>query len=349
MSTLKLEKINKVFSNQVRAVYNFSLEVKENEFLVIVGPSGCGKSTLLRLIAGVEKIDSGNLYLDNRIINNVLPKYRNIAMVFQSYGLYPDMTVYENLSFGLNISNLTKEEINTKIVSISAMLGIENLLYRYPKELSGGQNQRVGLGRAILKNAEIYLMDEPLSNLDAIIRSQMRMEILNLHKMLNSTIIYVTHDQVEAMTMADRIVVMKDGEIQQIGTPYEVYNIPENKFVAGFMGSFMMNFLEIFDKELDVYKMFKIKFQKIIVGIRPEDVDLTQRSIDSLKFSMKIELVEFLGNEYILTGKIKERSFRINIKNDLKKYVVGDKVTFFIDKSKLHIFDYITEKRINLN
>ena len=243
MATVTLKNINKVYDGNVHAVVDFNLNVKDREFIVFVGPSGCGKTTTLRMIAGLEDITSGELRIDEDVMNDVPPKDRNIAMVFQSYALYPHMTVYNNMAFGLQLRRVPKEEINRKVVEAAEILGLTPYLNRKPKALSGGQRQRVALGRAIVRNAKVFLMDEPLSNLDAKLRVTMRGEISKLHHSLNATTIYVTHDQIEAMTMASRIVVMKDGYIQQVGAPKEIYDNPINTFVAGFIGTPSMNFV----------------------------------------------------------------------------------------------------------
>ena len=244
MATLKFKDINKIYDNKVQAVFDFNLDVNDHEFIVFVGPSGCGKSTTLRMVAGLEEITSGELYINNRLVNVIAPNDRDIAMVFQSYALYPHMTVYDNMAFGLKLRKIPKEEIERRVNEAAAILGLEPYLNRRPKALSGGQRQRVALGRAIVRNPKVFLMDEPLSNLDAKLRVQMRSEIIKIHERVGATTIYVTHDQTEAMTMATRIVVMKDGYIQQIGTPKEVYNNPANTFVGGFIGSPAMNFLK---------------------------------------------------------------------------------------------------------
>lgn len=245
MANLRLENINKIYDNKVQAVFDFNLEIKDKEFIVFVGPSGCGKSTTLRMIAGLEEISSGSLYIDNVLENDVPSKDRDIAMVFQSYALYPHMSVYDNMAFGMKIKKVPKDEIDKRIHEAARILEIEPYLKRKPKALSGGQRQRVALGRAIVRNAKVFLMDEPLSNLDAKLRVQMRSEIIKLHERIGATTIYVTHDQTEAMTMASRIVVMKDGYIQQIGAPKEIYEHPANMFVAGFLGSPAMNFIAL--------------------------------------------------------------------------------------------------------
>lgn len=244
LANLVLENISKVYDNNVSAVSNFNLQVNDQEFIVFVGPSGCGKSTTLRMIAGLEDITSGDFYIDGKRMNDMPPKDRDIAMVFQNYALYPHMTVYDNMAYGLKLRKFSKSEIEKRVQNAAEILGLEPYLGRKPKALSGGQRQRVALGRAIVRDAKLFLMDEPLSNLDSKLRVQMRAEIAKLHLRLKTTTIYVTHDQTEAMTMASRIVVMKDGHIQQIGTPKEVYDTPENVFVGGFIGSPSMNFFE---------------------------------------------------------------------------------------------------------
>ena len=243
MATLELNHINKVYPNGVQAVFDFNLKIADKEFIVFVGPSGCGKSTTLRMIAGLEEISSGELYIDGELMNDVAPKDRNIAMVFQSYALYPHMTVYDNMAFGLKLRRVPKEQIKEKVEEAASILGLSAYLDRKPKALSGGQRQRVALGRAIVRKPKVFLMDEPLSNLDAKLRVQMRSQIIKIHERVGATTIYVTHDQIEAMTMATRIVCMKDGRVQQIGSPKELYTAPVNKFVAGFMGSPAMNFV----------------------------------------------------------------------------------------------------------
>ena len=243
MATLKFVNINKIYDSKVQAVFDFNLDVKDKEFIVFVGPSGCGKSTTLRMVAGLEEITSGELYINDRLVNDIAPKDRDIAMVFQSYALYPHMTVFDNMAFGLKLRKIPKEEIEKRVNEAAAILGLEPYLNRRPKALSGGQRQRVALGRAIVRSPKVFLMDEPLSNLDAKLRVQMRSEIAKIHEKVGATTIYVTHDQTEAMTMATRIVIMKDGHIQQIGSPKEVYNFPANIFVGGFIGSPAMNFV----------------------------------------------------------------------------------------------------------
>ena len=264
MSSLKLVNINKIYDNNVQAVFDFNLDIEDKEFIVFVGPSGCGKSTTLRMIAGLEEITDGELYIDDKLVNNVHPKDRDIAMVFQSYALYPHMSVYENMAFGLKVRRIPKDEIDRRIESAAEILGLTPYLKRKPKALSGGQRQRVALGRAIVREPKVFLMDEPLSNLDAKLRVQMRSEIIKIHERVGATTIYVTHDQIEAMTMANRIVVMKDGWIQQIGSPAKLYNEPNNMFVAGFIGSPSMNFIkgQYNDGEVSFGKNFSFSLSK---------------------------------------------------------------------------------------
>ena len=268
MAELSLQHVDKIYDNNVQAVFDFNLDVKDKEFIVFVGPSGCGKSTTLRMIAGLEEISAGDFYIDGKRMNDVEPKDRDIAMVFQSYALYPHMSVYENMAFGLKLRKFSKEEIDKRVHEAARILEIEPYLDRKPKALSGGQRQRVALGRAIVRNAKVFLMDEPLSNLDAKLRVQMRSEIIQLHERIGATTIYVTHDQTEAMTMADRIVVMKGGYIQQIGTPKEIYNNPANLFVAGFLGAPATNFIKgvykngffyVDDMKIDIPLMYREK------------------------------------------------------------------------------------------
>ena len=303
MSTLKFVNLNKVYDNGVHAVYDFNLEIKDKEFVVFVGPSGCGKSTTLRMVAGLEDISSGELYIDDVKVNDVAPKKRGIAMVFQSYALYPHMTVYQNMAFALRLSRLSKQEINEKILSAAKILGLEDYLKRKPKELSGGQKQRVALGRAIVRNPKVFLMDEPLSNLDAKLRVQMRTEITKIHEQVGATTIYVTHDQTEAMTMADRIVIMKDGWIQQIGTPTEVYSNPNNVFVATFIGAPSMNILKGKYKDgvvtlgknikVTIPTKLKTKHRKYYINLKP----LLEEKLAKLKIEFD-EISELVKNDF---------------------------------------------------
>ena len=359
MATLKLDKLNKIYDNKVHAVYDFDLEVQDKEFIVLVGPSGCGKSTTLRMIAGLEEISSGELYINDRLVNYIDPKDRDIAMVFQNYALYPHMSVYENLAFGLKLKKIKKDEINRRIKETAEILEISDYLDRRPKQLSGGQRQRVALGRAIVRNAQVFLMDEPLSNLDAKLRVQMRSEIITIHEKIQATTIYVTHDQTEAMTMATRIVVMKDGYIQQIGTPKEIYNHPSNMFVAGFIGSPAMNFLHgeirggkfyYEDNCFTIPEMFKdvkkTDHQNIVLGIRPEDLQyegIVAETFPDATFSYTIDVAELLGNEFILHGTVGKQNLvaKIASRADVKNHQT---LKLTVDLSKIHFFDQASEE-----
>ena len=274
MATVKFVNVNKIYDNNVQAVFDFNLDVKDKEFVVLVGPSGCGKSTTLRMLAGLEDITSGEIIIDDVVVNEVHPKNRDIAMVFQNYALYPHMTVYDNMAFALKMKHLPKEEIDQRVNEAAEVLALQEYLKRKPKALSGGQRQRVALGRAIVRTPKVFLMDEPLSNLDAKLRVQMRSEIIKIHKRVNATTIYVTHDQTEAMTMADRIVIMKGGYIQQIGTPKEVYNSPNNIFVGGFIGSPAMNFLNC---SFEQGKVFVKGDDKIELSLDSEHINLLKK------------------------------------------------------------------------
>tara|TARA_B100000003_G_scaffold167440_1_gene153995 strand:+ start:99 stop:1154 length:1056 start_codon:yes stop_codon:yes gene_type:complete len=329
MSNIKFNNVNKSFGSN-KIIKNFNFEGKDDEFLVLVGPSGCGKSTLLRMIAGLEKIDEGEIKINENLINNLHPSKRETAMVFQSYALYPHMNVYENMSFGLQIEKKSKEEIKSKVSNAAKILKIEDLLSRKPKELSGGQRQRVAIGRAITRNPKIFLFDEPLSNLDAALRAEMRVEISKLHQKIKTNMIYVTHDQVEAMTLADRIVILNEGKIEQVGTPEEIYNNPDNIFVAQFIGTPKMNILEIKPEDVVSNKIIKIlgneiqfnkyniQKKKYYIGIRPEHFDIDDHS--EYEFSPKIDLVENLGNEKIvyMTKDKHQLSAKISSKSEIK-------------------------------
>ena len=329
MSNIKFNNVNKSFGSN-KIIKNFNFEGKDDEFLVLVGPSGCGKSTLLRMIAGLEKIDEGEIKINENLINNLHPSKRETAMVFQSYALYPHMNVYENMSFGLQIEKKSKDEIKSKVSNAAKILKIEDLLSRKPKELSGGQRQRVAIGRAITRNPKIFLFDEPLSNLDAALRAEMRVEISKLHQKIKTNMIYVTHDQVEAMTLADRIVILNEGKIEQVGTPEEIYNNPDNIFVAQFIGTPKMNILEIKPEDVVSNKIIKIlgneiqfnkyniEKKKYYIGIRPEHFDIDDHS--EYEFSPKIDLVENLGNEKIvyMTKDKHQLSAKISSKSEIK-------------------------------
>ena len=302
MATLKFVNINKIYDNNVQAVFDFNLEVQDKEFIVFVGPSGCGKSTTLRMVAGLEEITSGDLYIDDKLVNNLEPKDRDIAMVFQNYALYPHMTVYENMAFSLKLKKIPRDEISRRVEEAANILGLSQYLNRKPKALSGGQRQRVALGRAIVRHPKVFLMDEPLSNLDAKLRVQMRTEIAKIHKKVGATTIYVTHDQTEAMTMASRIVVMKDGYVQQIGTPREVYNMPANVFVGGFIGSPAMNF-------------FKGKLSKNNFIITDENNQETKIVLDKEKVKM---LNDFIKDKEIKINQTFEENLNL-LKNEYEE------------------------------
>lgn len=364
MAELRFENIQKVYDENVKAVDDFNLNIKDKEFIVFVGPSGCGKSTTLRMIAGLEDITGGDFYINDQRMNDVAPKDRDIAMVFQNYALYPHMNVYDNMAFGLKLRKLKKVEIDQRVNEAAKILGLEDYLNRKPKSLSGGQRQRVALGRAIVREAKVFLMDEPLSNLDAKLRVQMRSEIQKLHKRLNTTTIYVTHDQTEAMTMATRLVIMKDGIIQQIGAPKDVYDHPENIFVSGFIGSPAMNFFQ--GKIIDGYfQMTDIKIKipegkmkllrdkryidkDIILGIRPEDIHdepVFHESSPETKLTATVDMAELMGSETILYSKISDQDFiaRIDSRTNIKG---GEKIELALDMNHAHFFDTETEDRI---
>ena len=354
---VSLRHIDKIYDNKVQAVFDFNLDIQKQEFIVLVGPSGCGKSTTLRMIAGLEEISNGELYIDHVLSNDLAPKNRNIAMVFQNYALYPHMTVYDNLAFGLKMTHVPKDEIVERVLNAAKILGLEELLDRKPKALSGGQRQRVALGRAIVRNAKVFLMDEPLSNLDAKLRVQMRAEIIKLHDELKATTIYVTHDQTEAMTMASRIVVMNKGYIQQIGTPIEVYNKPANTFVASFIGAPAMNLLNVKYQDgvitfsdgntLTLPKHYleeKDLPEEFILGIRPENIKTTFKE-DKDSYPVEIQVAELLGREYYVHTLFGGIDLVSNTEVN-EKLSMHDKCFIKIDKEKLHFFNKDTQMRI---
>ena len=372
MSTLSFKNINKVYDNNVQAVFDFNLEIKDKEFIVFVGPSGCGKSTTLRMVAGLEEITDGELYIDGKLVNDVHPKDRDIAMVFQSYALYPHMSVYENMAFGLKIRHIPKQEIKERINHAAEILGLTEYLDRKPKALSGGQRQRVALGRAIVRNPKVFLMDEPLSNLDAKLRNQMRAEIILLRKRINTTFIYVTHDQTEAMTLGDRIVCMKDGYIMQVGTPTELFDMPANLFVAQFIGAPMMNtiktslyskggkyFVKVFGHELEVtgekgemLKKRNTPDREINLGVRPEHITFA-RDKGTNSFPVTIEVNEMMGSEYHLHvvtedgTKLVVRIPTINLsESEREGMVMGNKINVTFEGKAMHFFDLETERNI---
>lgn len=363
MANVKLNNINKIYENGVQAVFDFNLEISDKEFVVFVGPSGCGKTTTLRMIAGLEEITSGELYIDDVLENKVEAKNRDIAMVFQNYALYPHLSVYQNMAFSLENQKVSKDIIDQKVHAAAKILGIEEYLDRKPKALSGGQRQRVALGRAIVRDAKVFLMDEPLSNLDAKLRIQMRTELIKLHKRIGATTIYVTHDQTEAMTMADRIVVMNKGYIQQVGEPEYVYTNPANLFVAGFLGSPQINFLDgTYEKgqfvlksgrKVDFSESQKKKLEgyegkELVLGIRPEDIyveSIVKETFPSATFKFEIEVTEMLGHEYIHYGTIDGMDLRMrtSLRVSAKKEKVFD-IAF--DMNKCYVFDKETEKNL---
>ncbi|MCD6165397.1 sn-glycerol-3-phosphate ABC transporter ATP-binding protein UgpC [bacterium] len=365
MAEVRVKNVTKVFEKNVVAVDNVTLDVKDKEFIVLVGPSGCGKSTFLRMIAGLEEVTSGEIYIEDRLVNDVPPKDRDIAMVFQNYALYPHMTVYNNMAFGLKLRKYPKEEIRRRVLEAAEILGIQDLLNRKPKALSGGQRQRVAVGRAIVRKPKVFLFDEPLSNLDAKLRVQMRTEIIKLHNRLEATMIYVTHDQVEAMTMGDRIVVLKDGKIQQIDTPLNLYNRPRNKFVAGFIGSPSMNFLSCYVRRdgglwleegqlrIKIPSKYEDKLapyldKEIIFGIRPEDIYEETAAVtvkEKASIKSQVEVVELMGHEiyvYLNTGF---NNFIARMETDNLPQV-GYTVNLILDMDKAHFFDKETEESI---
>ena len=368
MSNVKLKNVYKRYPGGVTAVNDFNLDIEDKEFVILVGPSGCGKTTTLRMIAGLEEVTEGEIYIGDKLVNDVAPKDRDIAMVFQNYALYPHMTVYDNMAFGLKLRKTPKNDIKRRVTEAAKVLDIEHLLDRKPKALSGGQRQRVALGRAIVREPKVFLMDEPLSNLDAKLRVQMRTEISKLHQKLMTTIVYVTHDQTEAMTMGTRIVVMKDGLIQQVDTPQTLYERPNNMFVAGFIGSPQMNFQNVIvEKRSDeIHLIFgkddvKLpdgkakKFEgmdyigkELIMGIRPENIHDEQIYLESMSDSIveaKIEVTEMLGAETFLYMVICEAPFTARV-NPRTKAKPGEIIKVAIDANKIHLFDKETELTI---
>ena len=365
MASLQLKNIYKTYPGGFTAVKDFNLDIEDKEFVILVGPSGCGKSTTLRMIAGLEEISDGELYIGDKLVNDVAPKDRDIAMVFQNYALYPHMTVFENMAFGLKLRKVPKDEIKRKVHEAAQILDIEHLLDRKPKALSGGQRQRVALGRAIVREPKVFLMDEPLSNLDAKLRVQMRTEIGKLHKRLQTTFIYVTHDQTEAMTMGSRIVVMKDGIVQQVDSPANLYTNPCNVFVAGFIGSPQMNMLTAtLDLRADgaylVNDNMTVKLpdgkgkrpelqeyngKEVFVGIRPEDIHDEEAFLSSMAdstVSVSVELTEMMGAETFLYLKLGDTQMtaRVNPRTTAQH---GDNIKVAFDTNKIHLFDKDTE------
>ena len=373
MASLSLKHIYKKYPGGVTAVSDFCLEIKDKEFLIFVGPSGCGKSTTLRMIAGLEEISEGELFIGDTLVNDVAPKDRDIAMVFQNYALYPHMTVFENMAFGLKLRKTPKEEIKRRVEEAARILDINHLLERKPKALSGGQKQRVALGRAIVRNPKVFLLDEPLSNLDAKLRASMRTELTKIHKKVGTTFIYVTHDQTEAMTMASRIVVMKDGLIQQVDTPQNLYDYPVNTFVAGFIGTPQMNFInaKLTKKDNDLFVNFgentlKLPADKannpalkeyidheVVLGLRPEcihDEPMYLSSMPENVIDVDIDVTELMGSEIFLylryKGQDEDTTNLIARVSPRSTSRAGDTVKVAIDTSRLHIFDIDTERCI---
>jgi len=363
MSGIKLTNINKIYENGYHAVHDLNLDIKEGEFIVLVGPSGCGKSTTLRMLAGIETISDGTLEINGKVVNSLKPSERGIAMVFQSYALYPTMTVYDNLAFGLRIAGFDEDVIEKRVEEVSNILGIKSYLARKPKALSGGQQQRVALGRSLIRKAKVFLMDEPLSNLDALQRVNMRSEIRKIHNATGATTVYVTHDQIEAMTMADRIVVMKDGYIQQIGTPKELYFNPTNLFVAGFIGDPQMNFIngtvvkDTFIAKEDNYRINlsgynkKIldkacKIKEVILAFRPEHCGLGNVKKEKyLNESMIVEVSEMLGDTLNIYGKLGNNSITFRT-NPFTKYEVNKPLKFNVSFNNILFFNKETGNKI---
>ncbi|MDM8533272.1 sn-glycerol-3-phosphate ABC transporter ATP-binding protein UgpC [Clostridiaceae bacterium HSG29] len=360
MANVKLEKINKVYPNGFRAIESIDLDIVDKEFMVLVGPSGCGKTTTLRMIAGLEEITAGKMFIGDTQVNDIAPKDRDIAMVFQNYALYPHMTVYDNMAFGLKLRKFSKKEIDERVTHAADILGIEPLLSRKPKQLSGGQRQRVALGRAIVRNPKVFLMDEPLSNLDAKLRVEMRAELSKLHHDLDTTFVYVTHDQTEAMTMGTRICIMYDGYIQQVDDPQTIYDSPKNKFVAEFIGSPQMNFMDatlveengkvyakVYDRLLElnedkanIVKEKNYIGKEVLLGARPEHAVLDDDGIKA-----KVEVTELLGSETYVYSKAEGNAIVVRIDPDIK-VDVDQEISFKFRSEKVHLFDKETELNI---
>ncbi|MCF2141902.1 MAG: sn-glycerol-3-phosphate ABC transporter ATP-binding protein UgpC [Candidatus Lokiarchaeota archaeon] len=362
MVKIELRKVNKIFKPNVHVLKDIDLTIRDKEFMVLVGPSGCGKSTCLNLIAGLEIVTSGEIYFGDQCVNELPPKERKLAMVFQSYALYPHMDVRKNMSFALRLARLKPDEIEKRVQKAANILNISHLLDRKPKELSGGQRQRVALGRCIVRNPTVFLFDEPLSNLDAKLRTQMRAEIIKLQKQLQTTLIYVTHDQVEAMSMADRITILNQGRIQQVGTPHEVYNYPRNKFVAGFIGSPMMNFIEC-DLEssnlrfgeniIKIPEEYVNKIQPklnngLIMGIRPEHIEIKQKPFPG-SIEVQISVLEYLGANTVVSFDFKGGISAMAVTSGFYSGKMGDTAYISIPIEKIHIFDAKTEVNLLYN
>lgn len=364
MAEISLKNIKKTYEDGITVIDDLNLEIRDKEFIILVGPSGCGKSTTARMIAGLEEISGGELYIGDRLVNDISPKDRDIAMVFQSYALYPHMSVYKNMAFGLKNRKVPKDIIDKKVREAAKMLDIENYLNRKPRALSGGQRQRVALGRAMVREPEVFLLDEPLSNLDAKLRTEMRSRISLLHKELQTTFVYVTHDQTEAMTMADRIVVMKDGKIMQFDTPQMLYNHPQNMFVAGFIGSPQMNFISCkikravneFFAEFDNYnlklpeRMYEslslYSDKEVILGIRPDDMHIEDFWFkEHNTVSLYVEIAEMMGSDYYLYGNLGNKNVIAKVPSS-REFKNDTVCKLAVDTDKIHIFDKISEKLI---
>lgn len=373
MAEVILKKVEKVYPNGFKAVHGIDLHIKDGEFMVLVGPSGCAKSTTLRMIAGLEEITEGEIWIGDKCVNDIPPKDRGIAMVFQNYALYPHMTAYENMAFGLRYQKTPKDEIDARIKEVAEKLEITDLLDRKPREMSGGQRQRIAVGRAIVRKPDVFLFDEPLSNLDAKLRVALRVEIKQLHNQLKeegstATMVYVTHDQVEAMTMGDRICVLDHGRIMQVDTPLNLYNKPENKFVATFIGAPAMNIMEskllkdetgigvkvgenlLYLNQYMAEKLVDHIGSKVYFGIRPEDVELIDNNEEGQGdiINGKIEVVEQMGNEEIIYFTIKDKQYIARQEPDNKNLILGQEVKLKVNMDKCHIFDYETEENISL-
>jgi multiple sugar transport system ATP-binding protein len=357
MADVSIRSLNKNYENGFHAVKDVNLEIKDKEFLVLVGPSGCGKTTTLRMVAGLEEITSGEIRIGDEVVNDLPPMDRNIAMVFQNYALYPHKTVFDNMAFGLQMRGYAKEEVKKRVNEAAEILGIASLLERKPRQLSGGQRQRVAVGRAIVRHPEVFLFDEPLSNLDAKLRVQMRVELKRLHEQLETTAIYVTHDQVEAMTLGDRVVVMKDGRVQQVGEPLELYGQPANRFVAGFIGSPAMNFVEVAISgsgdalwaeaeglRIRVPRQFSSRMPsggRLTLGVRPEAVTLANGA-DDYSFNTAIDVVEPLGNEILLNFRAGGVPMVARVDPSVR-VKAHENIRFALDPERLHFFDAKTE------
>jgi multiple sugar transport system ATP-binding protein len=361
MATVTFDHVYKRFSEDVTAVNDLNLQVADGEFLVLVGPSGCGKTTALRCVAGLETISDGRLLIGDQVVNDVAPKDRDIAMVFQSYALYPHMSVFDNLAFGLKLRKMPKAEIDTRVREAAGILGLDRYLDRKPKALSGGQRQRVALGRAIVREPKVFLMDEPLSNLDAKLRVQTRAEIARIHRRLGTTIVYVTHDQVEAMTMGDRIAVMKDGLLQQVGTPEQLYTHPANLFVAGFIGSPAMNFVTVTTAGGELMMgqsrlhlageparvvAAQTPGANLTIGFRPEHLELANGTGDqAMRFPAVVDVVEYLGNEELIHARAEGNDIVALLPSD-RKVKAGDNVELAVPLGQLFVFDPESEKAL---